>query len=182
MLALEGSEMRISGTEIRNCGQADGKKWHCVHFNKLGEVKTGTSYFVGNSVHHSWNRGVVVSKTAHLPIVDNAMYFIEGHTFHQSDDDSVHNVYEHNVAIHTKKTLCCCRTDCKPASFSIRNPKNYWRNNSAAGSARWGFGFTMCCGCPATAFPLYELYNNNMHHCAKAGFDTGCKYLPTETT
>ena len=181
VLALEGSEMRISGTEIRNCGQADGKKWHCVHFNKLDDVATGSSYMTGNSIHHSWNRGVVLTQTSHLPILNNVLFNTEGHGFHQSDFTSVHNVYEHNLAIHTTKTLSCSRTDCKPAAFSIYNPKNYWRFNVAAGCIKYGFGHTMCCGCPAVYFPMYELRGNTAKGC-NYGYYTTCKYEPDQTT
>lgn len=50
---------------------------------------------------------------------------------------------EHNLALHTKKSSSLLDTDVTPASFWITHPNNYFFNNTAAGSERYGFWFDL---------------------------------------
>ena len=177
VIATQGSEIRIAHTEVRKCGAA-GKAKHCIHIHQLGEVADGTSYVQGASVHHGWNRGIVLAKTNSFVLKGTVGFHVEGHMFHQSDFESEWNVYESNLGVYTRKTLGCGRTDCKPNTFSIFNPKNYWRYNVAADSMKYAFGFSMPCGTEATSYPMKEFFKNTAHH-SGTGFKTSCSYTPT---
>ena len=49
----------------------------------------------------------------------------------------------HNLALYTKASNSLLDTDTTPASFWITFPTNYFYNNSAAGSDRYGFWFDL---------------------------------------
>ena len=177
-MATLGSEYRIEHTELRNCGQAGRTGKHCIHMHQLGRVPYETSYVRGNSVHHGWNRAVVLSSTSEMDVSHNVAYFVEGHGFHQADGKSIRNAFDGNLGIATKKTLACGRSDCKPATFSVNSPENYFRFNIAADGDGNGFGWTLEPGSPETYLQLLEMYGNIGHHNAKFGLDTGKMYLP----
>ena len=179
IIATMGSEVRVSHTEVRRCGAA-GKAQHCIHIHQLGEVADRASYVEGVSVHHGWNRGVVLAGTNSFVMQGTVGFHVEGHMFHQADFESEWNVYENNLGVYTRKTLGCGRSDCKPATFSIYNPKNYWRYNTAADSMKYAFGFSMPCGTEATRFPMKEFFKNTAHH-SGTGLKTSCTYTPSTT-
>lgn len=174
-IAKAGGEYRIENAELRFLGQAGYGGRHPIHFSGLGAVSPGSSYARKNSVHHSWNRGIVLGGTAFAEVTENVAYFVEGHTFHVADDQSTHNVFANNLGVLTRKTLGCGKSDCKAATFSVFEPKNYWRYNAATDSMNNAFGWTMPCGSPATKEPVLELYANSAHNAKKNGINTGCK-------
>ena len=178
-MATLGSEYRIEHAELRNCGQAGRSGKHCIHMHQLGRVPYETSYVRGNSIHHGWNRAVVLSKTAEMDVSQNVAYYVEGHGFHQADDQSIRNAFDSNLGIATKKTLACGRSDCKPATFSVNSPENYFRFNIAADGDQNGFGWTLKAGSEAGKAQLLEMYGNIGHHNGRFGLDTGKLYEPT---
>ena len=171
-----GSEYRIENVEIRWCGQAGYAGSHPIHFNGLGAVAHGASYIRSNSIHHSWNRGIVLSRTSFAEVANNVVYFVEGHGYHVNDLFSQHNVFEANLGI---KSMSSLRTDVNAAIFSVFEPKNYWRYNSAADGGT-GFGWTMPSGSDSRKNPTLELFANVAHGCS-SGISTSNSYTPTST-
>ena len=178
VVATESSEFRSSYAEYRNCGQA-GRSRHCIHLHHLGAIHDGESYLRGNSIHRSFNRGIVLSSTSGIMIHDNVAYKVEGHNFHQEDADSIMNEFVGNIGVLTTKTLACGRSDCKPATFAIASPRNYWRKNVAADSMKNGFGWAMKPMSPESYHAVLEFHANTAHHCA-VGLFIKVPYMPSE--
>ncbi len=56
--AVDGALLRLSGTEVRNCGQAFVLGRYCTHIH-MGS-RQEHSYIKDNSIHHSFQRAVVI--------------------------------------------------------------------------------------------------------------------------
>jgi hypothetical protein len=68
-------------------------------------------------------------------VVKNTM----GHSIFIEDGVETENVIEHNLVMQTRASASLLKTDVTPASFWMTNPSNYWIDNAAAGSERYGF-------------------------------------------
>ena len=178
VIATASSEFRSSFTEYRNCGQA-GRSRHCIHLHHLGSVRNGESFLLGNSIHHSYNRGIVLTSTSGVDVLSNVAYKVEGHAYHQGDAESIYNVFGSNLGVLTTKTLACGRSDCKPATFTVASPQNYWRFNVAADSMKNGFGWAMRPMSPESYLPVNEFYANTAHHC-EVGLFIKVPYMPVQ--
>ena len=66
-----------------------------------------------------------------------------GHTFFIEDAAETKNRLIRNLAIRSEPSNSLLNTDQSPASFWITHPDNIFRDNHAAGSARYGFWFDM---------------------------------------
>ena len=137
----ESSVGRISYVEVRQAGQAFQLGRYPIHFHRIGTVTK--SYIKGNAIHHTYNRATTIHAVHHLTVADNVVYYCKGHNIFIEDAIETYNLIENNLVITTLPSNSLLNTDQTPASFWITNPKNIFRNNHAAGSARYGFWFDL---------------------------------------
>ena len=132
---------RISQIECFRCGQAFMLGRYPLHFHMMGDVHD--SYIRGAAVHRTYNRAVTIHGVHYLRIEDVVAYDNMGHTFFIEDAIESQNRIVHNLALWTRKSMSLLDTDTTPASFWITFPTNYFYNNTAAGSERYGFWFDL---------------------------------------
>jgi hypothetical protein len=77
--SMHGAALRLSGVEIRRCGQAFVLGRYCSHLHMGGRMED--SYIVDNSIHHSFQRAVTVHATHYALIKNNVAYNVRGHTY-----------------------------------------------------------------------------------------------------
>eukprot|EP00854_Cymbomonas_tetramitiformis_P005436 gene5436-6591_t len=168
---------RLSHVECQHCGQAFQLGRYPFHFHMIGAQHK--SYVQGCAIHHTFNRAITVHGAHYLRILDNIGYDTMGHTF----------FIEGNLGLVTRKSFSLLDTDTTPATFWITNPTNYFRNNAAAGSSRYGFWFDLDPypnGPSATkdvcpnASPLGEFSNNRAHSNARYALRLFHSYHPKE--
>ena len=168
---------RIENAEVSYCGQAPGKRGHCLHLSDLPEALSPLSYVKSSSIHHGFYRAISLTKTFHTTISNNVGYWVEGHMF-AGDDKSEFNTVAGNLGINDLATLGCGRSDCKPNTFSIFHPNNFYRSNHAIDGMAQAFGFSMKCGSESRKFPVAELFNNTGGRHGGYGITSGCQYSP----
>ena len=140
--AMHGATLRLSGVEIRRCGQAFVLGRYCSHFHMAGRLED--SYIVDNSIHHSFQRAVVVHATHYALVKNNVAYNVRGHTYFVEDGNEHGNVFEATLAAVTHCSEGPLAGDSKPAGFWTSSPANTWRHNVAVGSCAFG---EWVCGC-----------------------------------
>jgi len=138
---LRKSRMVVKHTEIRRAGQAARLGRYPLHFHMHGD--SATSVIEGNSIHRTYNRALTVHGSHGVTISNNVAFDTMGHTYFLEDGVEVHNHFENNLAIHTRRTHSLLNTDSTPASFWITNPYNSFVNNVAGGSEGYGFWYRM---------------------------------------
>lgn len=109
------------------------------------------SYVKSNSIHHSFQRAVVVHGSHHAQVVNNVAYITLGHSYFVEDGAETQNVLEANLGAITLRSIALLASDMKPATFWTSTPSNVWRNNVAAGSVSFGYVQPCCVCCPAPA-------------------------------
>ncbi len=139
--SMHGAALRLSGVEIRRCGQAFILGRYCSHFHMGGRMED--SYIVDNSIHHSFQRAVTVHATHYALVKNNVAYNVRGHTFFVEDGNEHGNVFEGNLAAMTLCSEGPLDGDSKPAGFWTSSPANIWRHNVAAGSCSSGWWFEL---------------------------------------
>jgi hypothetical protein len=107
-----------------------------VQFYLTGLVRT--SYLSGCSLHHSFQRGLVLHKADGLRVDGNVFYHIVGHHFHMEGGVETENKLTNNIGILALKSSIWA-DDMSPAIFSMTNPTNYFEGNVAVGSEGHGF-------------------------------------------
>ncbi len=160
IMAMAGSQMRVSGVELNRMGQHLTLARYPVHWHLIGEG--AGQYFRNSSVHDSFNRCVTVHGTNNALIENNVTYNTVGHCFFLEDGIETGNQFVRNLGIQTKchPTLPCDPTnltlahqstagqsadhilipsDNTVSTFWITNPDNTYRDNVAAGSDQVGF-------------------------------------------
>lgn len=142
LMIMEGSTARIEGVELSAMGQRKALRRYPVHFHMDG-VASG-SYLKRSTIHHSFNRCVVVHGTHGLSVRDNVCFEHAGHGFFFEDGIETDNVVARNLGFGTKKVEDgLLPTDARPATFWITNPDNTLRDNVAAGSDGFGFWYAL---------------------------------------
>ena len=96
---------------------------------------------------------------------------------------------EHNLALWTRKSPSLLDTDTTPASFWITFPTNFFVNNTAAGSERYGFWFDLQKHptgpsadnsiCPPGE-PLGSFEDNTAHSNVRYGFRVFNQWVPVD--
>ena len=66
-----------------------------------------------------------------------------GHAFFIEDGAETNNYLVRNLALRTRRSWSLLNTDQTPASFWITHPNNYFIDNHAGGSDRYGFWFDL---------------------------------------
>jgi hypothetical protein len=146
-----GSEVRIDSVEFFKMGQAGIMMRYPFHWHY---VANASGQFIKNSsVHHSYQRCIVVHRTHKTLVENNVCYNFKGHGFFLEDGNEIENKIVHNLAIMAKapspsKVLLASDNinDSEGmgrfpsvSAFWISNPNNYVAHNIAAGSIGTGF-------------------------------------------
>lgn len=165
-----GLRGRISYIEMFRCGQAFQMGRYPIHFHLAGNVID--SYVEGCSVHDSFNRGTTVHGVHYLVVKNNVYLNHMGHGIFIEDSIESNNVIDGNLVMRTSTSASLLISDLKPAGIWITRPKNFFRNNHAAGSTHFGFWFDLPSNptgpsatntiCPSGE-PLGQFHNNVAH-------------------
>lgn len=142
MMVHHGSVARLDGVEMTNVGQKKRLRRYPVHFHMGGDGSA--SYIKRSSIHHSFNRCVVVHGTNRVTVANNVCYDHVGHGYFLEDGAERRNRFIGNLGLGTRKIDDgLLPSDRKAATFWITNPDNVFRNNSAAGSDHFGFWYAL---------------------------------------
>ena len=176
-----GSEYRIENAEITRCGQSYNTGRYCTHSHHSGNLEG--SYVKANSIHHSYQRAVTTHDTQHWEVRDNVAFDITGHAYFIEDGTELYNSLSGNLGIWIKPSSALLKSDQEPAVFWTANPTNFWSDNYAAHSFKFGYWFqldgasTVTVGttnvCPMYS-PLGEFFNNT----ARGVMDVGFRIYP----
>eukprot|EP00746_Dinoflagellata_sp_MGD_P147791 gnl/MRDRNA2_/MRDRNA2_80101_c0_seq1.p1 gnl/MRDRNA2_/MRDRNA2_80101_c0~~gnl/MRDRNA2_/MRDRNA2_80101_c0_seq1.p1 ORF type:complete len:4787 (+),score=748.07 gnl/MRDRNA2_/MRDRNA2_80101_c0_seq1:123-14483(+) len=120
-------------------GQANQLGRYPLHLHLTGV--NSFSKIEGNAIHRTFNRGVTIHGTHQALVKDNVLYNHMSHGFFIEDGNEHDNIFEGNLCMMTHISMSMLVSDQTPASFWIRNPQNYFRNNHAAGGSHFGFWF-----------------------------------------
>lgn len=128
---------RIEYVEFRNAGQAGLIGRYPIHFHVEGP--SADSWVKGCSVHHTFNRAVVLHETDNVLVKDCVAFDNVGHAFFVEDGTERYNTFEHNLGMLTRPTGGQLAHDVFPSTFWLANPNNNYIDNVAAGSNTHGF-------------------------------------------
>ena len=118
IMAMAGSQLKVSGIELNRMGQHLALARYPLHFHVLGE---GAGQYVKNvSIHDSFNRCVTVHGTDNLKVENNVTYNTVGHCFFMEDGIEKGNEFARNLAIQTK---CHPTLDCVPTNLAANGER-----------------------------------------------------------
>ncbi|XP_052771166.1 cell surface hyaluronidase-like [Mya arenaria] len=136
---------RMSNFELRNAGQQTDEGRYPIHFHMTWNktAAADTPYIRSVSIHDTFARCITIHGTNGVEISDNACVRHMGHGYFLEDGGEENNVFDGNLAVNTMKgTGNIEPVDLtRPAAFWMTNPKNYFRNNVAAGGQGNGIWF-----------------------------------------
>jgi len=113
IMAMPGSQMKVSGVELNRMGQHLTLARYPIHFHVLGE---GEGMYVRNaSIHDTYNRCVTIHGTDNLRVENNVTFNTVGHCFFMEDGIENGNEFIRNLAIQTK---CHPTLDCVPTNLA----------------------------------------------------------------
>ncbi|WAR22399.1 CEIP2-like protein, partial [Mya arenaria] len=116
-----------------------------IHFHMTWNktAAADTPYIRSVSIHDTFARCITIHGTNGVEISDNACVRHMGHGYFLEDGGEENNVFDGNLAVNTMKgTGNIEPVDLtRPAAFWMTNPKNYFRNNVAAGGQGNGIWF-----------------------------------------
>ncbi|KAG2374699.1 hypothetical protein C9374_010443 [Naegleria lovaniensis] len=143
-------QVEISGIEVTRMGQKGVLGRYSVHFHVLADQsfnKEQPFFIKDSSIHHSFQRCVVVHDSNGLLIQDNVCFDSFGHQYFLEDGGEMGNQFIHNLGVRPKPVangdpLQIIPSDHDVAVFWITNPNNTWVKNAAVGG-RFPFWFTM---------------------------------------
>ncbi len=166
IMAMPGSQVRVSGIELNRMGQHLQLARYPMHWHLVGE---GQGQYIQNSaIHGTYSRCVTVHGTNNVRVENNVTFNTVGHCFFLEDAVETGNQFIQNLGIMTKchPTLPCQPTNLAPggappgsaaagqssdqvllpsdntvSTFWITNPNNRFVGNVAAGSDQIGFWF-----------------------------------------
>jgi len=162
---MHAEQAQYTYVEFHWMGQAFQMGRYPLHFHLTG--LNPTAQVVGCSLHKTFNRGITVHGTHQATLKDNVLYNHLSHGYFIEDGNEHDNVFENNLGMMTHRSFAMLNSDQTPATFWIRNPSNYFRNNHAAGSAAFGFWFDTLSEAMHT---LQRQFENNTAH---SNGDTG---------
>ena len=138
-----------------------------LHFHMCGD--SYGSIVAKNVVTNSLQRCFVIHGTNGVTIDDNVAYKTRGHCYVTEDGSEIDNTFRHNLGAETMDLGADNgQSDSNvdgSVTFWMRNIKNHWIDNVAAGSKGVGYWFDM----PKKYFvlnPLYTFKNNAAHSSA----------------
>ncbi|NET35262.1 MAG: hypothetical protein F6K19_25080, partial [Cyanothece sp. SIO1E1] len=149
---LPNAEVKIEGVEFTELGLSGELGRYPVHFHHTGDAKG--SYIKDSSIHHTFQRGLVVHQTDNVLIEGNAIYDTTGHSFYIEDGVETGNRFANNLAMLPRSTPDKVRlgdltmtnqknSGERASAFWITNAGNEFEGNHAVGvPSGQGFWFT----------------------------------------
>jgi len=138
IMAMAGSQMRVSGVELSRMGQHLTLARYPIHWHLGGE---GAGQYIRNAaIHDTYSRCVTVHGTNNLSIENNVTYNTVGHCFFMEDGIETGNQFIGNLAIQTK---CHPTLDCVPMNLAANGEKAQYANAAAARQASFHSGNTL---------------------------------------
>jgi len=141
---LSGSRIRVEGTSFKQMGQVGRLARYPVHFHLFGDASS--SFFVNNSIWHSYNRFATLHGAHNLRFYRNVGYDTLGHGFYFEDGIETGNRLIGNLGVLAKEGIAGKLTtpsDEDASVFWITNPDNWIVGNVAAGADHSGFWYAL---------------------------------------
>jgi len=176
----------LSWVEFRNLGNEGVLGNYPVHFHKVGNLSS--SFVDSCSIHHSFNRGLVVHDSQNLVVTDTVAFDTIGNTFYM-EESAVPDPglvtgcsWIGNLAFMTRGALAgneltpeevtppAGSTNTGPACFWTENFDNVVLGNHAAGSEGMGFWIDLPSGQTFTAGFPGGMAGSVSHSSAVSGF------------
>jgi cell migration-inducing and hyaluronan-binding protein len=111
IMAMAGSEVRISGVELTRMGQHLTLARYPMHWHLVGE---GQGQYIRNSaIHDTYSRCVTVHGTDNVRVENNVTFNTVGHCFFLEDGIETGNQFVRNLGIQTK---CHPTLPCEPTN------------------------------------------------------------------
>lgn len=177
---LPGSQVKIDGVEFARLGNSGELGNYPVHFHHTGNAEG--SYFKNSSIHHTFQRGLVVHQTDNLLVEGNTIYDTMSHSYFLEDGVETGNRFVDNLAMLPRSTSEAFRIDNpnnnsrkfeRASAFWITNPANAFEGNHAVGvPSGQGFWFVKPDDASGTAakkrdpindLPLQQFEGNTAH-------------------
>ena len=100
------------------------------------------SYVRRCSIHRSYNGAIVLDRVQGVVLDENVAFDIRGHAIRVgSTGAETGHVISNNLVAVVRPVWSLLLTEQTPAAFYVRNPANYFRDNTVAGSSHHGFWF-----------------------------------------
>lgn len=154
LMIMNSANARLEGVELRNMGQMGEKGRYPIHWHRVGNGST--QYAKNNSIHNSFNRGIVTHDTDNVKVLKNVVYDVFSHGYVPAEEGTeTGNIYNYNLGILNKGLteeqfafgesrsggdFESTQEEHRPGMFWMTNLNNTMIDNHAAGS--WnGNGF-----------------------------------------
>ncbi|MEL6779830.1 MAG: G8 domain-containing protein [Cyanobacteria bacterium J06597_16] len=137
---MKDAEVNIDGVEFSRLGNSGELGNYPVHFHHTGDASK--SSFRNSSIHHTFQRGLVVHQTNNLLIDSNTVYDTMSHSYFLEDGIETGNKFVNNLAMLPRSTPSKFRIDNpnkdsrkfeRASAFWITNPSNSFEGNHAVG-------------------------------------------------
>jgi hypothetical protein len=190
IMVHHGGEAYLDAIELYKMGQAGIMARYPFHWHYVGNAPG--QFIKNSSVHHSFQRCIVIHRTHKTLVQNNVCYNFKGHGYFLEDGNEIENKLIKNLAIMAKapslnKLLLASDNISQSegqgrfpsvSGFWISHPNNYIVNNVVAGSVGTGFWMSFEAEVKngqgfVVARPLTsatDTFNNNIAHATKVGF------------
>lgn len=172
VMVMRGGKAYIDSVEFFQMGQAGILGRYPFHWHLVGNAPG--QYIRNSSIHHSFQRCVVIHETNLTDVSNNVCFSFKGHGFMLEDGEEIDNRLSGNLAIlaqfpNNGKALRVSETRDRgtpgrfPAvsSYWISHPRNWIMNNIASGSV--GTGFWNSFVNQVTGQPTSQFSDNTAH-------------------
>lgn len=196
LMVMRGAFAFVDAVEFAYMGRMGEMARYPFHWHRAGDVNG--QYIKNSSIHHSFQRCLTIHGTNNAEVINNVCFDHFGHGFFLEDGDETGNKIFGNLGILSRRPpvgrhLLQSDIDVSnidrfpgPATFWISHPKNYIKDNVAAGSEGTGFwnsfSYQLYCetwfcrkpikGDKPNVFPLSEntlQFDGNIAHSAEVG-------------
>jgi hypothetical protein len=155
--------LEIDAVELSKMGRMSELGRYPIHWHRVGQ--THGDYVKRSSIHHSFQRCVVVHGTHGVNVENNVCFDHYGHGYMLEDGDEHDNTFKDNLGFVSRRPpikfdekgnlvwnrglLYSDNREVKsdrwssPATYWITNPANFFERNVAAGSQGTGFWFAL---------------------------------------
>ena len=134
------AKLELTNLEVTYAGQAFRLGRYPIHFHFL---KDSSSYVKDCSVHHVFNRAIVIHHTNRVRIENNVLFNVLGGSIFIEDGIEEFNLIKGNLVVFTRQSQALLNADITPAGIWITNPMNYIEDNVVAGGTHFGFWYRM---------------------------------------
>lgn len=187
-MTMNGATAHISGVEFFRMGQKKLLGRYPFHWHLADDVDG--QYIKNSTVHHAFNRAIVVHGTQNATVSDNTVHDVMGHAIMLEDAVETGCIFDGNLVMTVRRPT---REDAVigsdagrhsgrvrgPGAFWITNPNNTFTNNAVAGvhGVAYWFGLPGAPTGPSAGTKILnprktpiKLFDSNSAHGAMVGF------------